>query len=48
MISGVACILGSLWFWSRMTAIRNDMRPIYQRLGIVPAPEIVAEAAAES
>jgi MFS family permease len=45
MISGIACILGSLWFWSRMTAIRNDMRPIYQRLGIVPVPEIVAEAA---
>ncbi len=48
MISGIACILGSLWFWSRMTAIRNDMRPIYQRLGIVPVPEIVAEAASES
>ena len=48
MISGIACILGSLWFWSRMTAIRNDMRPIYQRLGIVPVPEIVAEAASEN
>ena len=33
IISGIACILGSLWFWTRMPAIRNEMRPIYQRLG---------------
>jgi MFS family permease len=48
IISGVACILGSVWFWSRMTAIRNDMRPIYQRLGIVPRTEVAIEEAAES
>jgi MFS family permease len=47
IVSGIACMLGSLWFWSRMTPIRNDMRPIYQRLGIVPAPEIAVEEAAE-
>jgi MFS family permease len=43
IISGVACILGSLWFWSRMAAIRTDMRPIYQRLGIVPGRKVVLE-----
>jgi MFS family permease len=48
IISGVACIFGSAWFWSRMTAIRNDMRPIYQRLGIVPRTEVAIEEAAES
>jgi MFS family permease len=48
IISGVACILGSLWFWSRMPAIRTDMRPIYQRLGIVPRTEVAMEEAAES
>ncbi len=37
IVSGVACILGSLWFWSRMKPIRKEMRPIYERLGIVPA-----------
>ena len=48
IVSGVACILGSLWFWSRMAEIRTVMRPIYQRLGIVPGPEMVAvEEAAE-
>jgi hypothetical protein len=45
MISGVACILGSLWFWSHMAPIRKEMRPIYQRLGIVPTPEIAVEEA---
>ena len=28
---------GALWFWSRLAAIRKDMRPIYERLGIIPA-----------
>ncbi len=48
IISGVACILGSVWFWSRMPAIRDDMRPIYERLGIVPRTEVAIEEAAES
>jgi MFS family permease len=48
IISGVACIVGAIWFWSRMPAIRTDMRPIYQRLGIVPRPEVAIEEAAES
>jgi MFS family permease len=43
IISGVACILGSLWFWSRVPAIRADMRPIYQRLGIVPERKVAIE-----
>ena len=47
IISGVACMIGSLWFWSRMTAVRAEMRPIYQRLGIVPSAEVVVEEAAE-
>jgi MFS family permease len=48
IISGVACIVGAVWFWSRMPAIRTDMRPIYQRLGIVPQTEVAIEEAAES
>jgi MFS family permease len=48
IISGVSCILGSVWFWSRMRAIRTDMRPIYERLGIVPRTELTIEEAAES
>jgi len=36
IVSGVACIAGALWFWSRLPAVRKQMRPIYERLGIVP------------
>jgi MFS family permease len=45
--SGVACILGSLWFWTRLKGIRDQMRPIYERLGIVPVPNLAVEEAAE-
>ncbi len=43
IVSGVACILGSLWFWSRLKAVRKEMRPIYERLGIVPQSNLVIE-----
>jgi hypothetical protein len=36
IVSGVACLAGGLWFWTRLGAIRREMRPIYERLGIVP------------
>ena len=47
ILSGVACILASLWFWSRMSAIRSVMQPIYERLGIVPSTSVAVEEAAE-
>lgn len=47
MVSGVACIVGAAWFATRLTAIRREMRPIYQRLGIVPQ-SVPAEEATES
>ena len=45
IVSGIACILGSIWFTSRLTAIRKEMRPIYERLGIVPQRNPVEEVA---
>ena len=48
VVSGVACILGAGWFWSRLPAIRREMRPIYERLGIVPQRPLVVEESAES
>jgi MFS family permease len=47
IVSGVACILGSIWFSTRLKSIRKEMRPIYERLGIVPQ-RIPVEEAAES
>jgi MFS family permease len=48
IVSGAACILGALWFWSRLTMIRREMRPIYERLGIVPHANLVIEESTES
>ena len=47
MVTGSCCILGGLWFWTQLPAIRKEMRPIYERLGILaPLPKPVEEQAA--
>jgi MFS family permease len=47
MFTGSCCIAGGLWFWSRLPAIRREMRPIYEQLGIIaPVPQPVQERAA--
>jgi MFS family permease len=48
MVSGIACIAGALWFWSRLKAVRKEMRPVYERLGIVPQPNLAIEESGES
>jgi MFS family permease len=48
IVSGVACIAGSLWFWTRLKGVRAGMRPIYQRLGIVPVLDVAREEGAQS
>jgi MFS family permease len=49
IFSGVACIAGSLWFWSRIKLIRKDMRPVYEQLGILqPKVPVVIEEEASS
>jgi MFS family permease len=47
MVSGVACIAGSLWFWSQLKSIRTHMRPIYERLGIIPESNLIVEESAK-
>ena len=47
MITGSVVILGAIWFATRLKAIRIEIRPIYQALGILPASlEPVVEDAA--
>jgi len=47
MFTGSCCIAGGLWFWSRLPAIRREMRPVYEQLGIIaPMPQPVQEQAA--
>ncbi len=36
-ITGSALCFAALWFWRGMGAVRTDMRPVYERLGIVAA-----------
>jgi MFS family permease len=42
IFSGVMCLVGSLWFCTQHKAIRKEIRPVYERLGIVPQPSIAA------
>jgi MFS family permease len=34
--SGAVCIVGAVWFWRQLPGIRRLLRPIYERLGILP------------
>lgn len=43
VVSGIACIAGAGWFWSRLPSMRREMRPIYERLGIVPQSSLTLE-----
>lgn len=33
---GIACLGGGAWFWRRLPAIRESIRPVYRRKGILP------------
>ncbi len=49
VVSGVACILGAGWFLTQIKGVRKAMRPIYEELGILPAPQLTSiESAAAS
>jgi MFS family permease len=48
IVSGIACILGAFWFWSRLPQLRRDMRPIYERLGIAPRRNLAVEEGAQN
>jgi MFS family permease len=44
LLSGLGCVAGGLWFWFQIPKLRPVIRPIYQRLGILPdAATAVAE-----
>lgn len=37
-VCGLGCLAGAAWFWTRLKALRPVIRPIYERLGIIPVP----------
>jgi MFS family permease len=48
IITGSVCMLGGLWFWTQLKAIRVDMRPIYEQMGILPARTTETQVEVES
>jgi len=36
LLCGIGCIAGAAWFWAQLPKLRPVIRPIYERLGIVP------------
>jgi MFS family permease len=36
LIGGFGCIVGALWFATSLPALRQDVRPIYVKIGILP------------
>ena len=39
ILNGVVVLLGAAWFTTRLPALRSQIRPIYQEMGIIPAGE---------
>ena len=40
MITGACCIAGSLWFTLELPKVRAITRPIYQKMGLLPASDV--------
>jgi predicted MFS family arabinose efflux permease len=38
-VNGALCFLAALWFYRQIPLIREQLWPVYVRLGIIPAPE---------
>ncbi|HST51759.1 MAG TPA: MFS transporter [Pyrinomonadaceae bacterium] len=36
LFGGVGCVVGAIWFAFSLPALRRDVRPIYERIGILP------------
>jgi MFS family permease len=36
MIGGIGCVLGGLWFFRLLPELREEIRPIYRKKGILP------------
>ena len=43
MVGGVCCLLGALWFARALPAIRDAVRPLYVKLGILPPYQLGTE-----
>jgi MFS family permease len=39
MVTGAFCVAAAIWFTFELPKIRLVMRPIYQQMGLLPAPD---------
>jgi len=39
MVTGAFCLAGALWFTVQLPRVGAVMRPIYQEMGLLPAPD---------
>jgi MFS family permease len=42
VVNGLVVVLGAVWFFTRLPALRVVVRPIYQEMGIIPAAQEMA------
>jgi MFS family permease len=42
IVNGLVVVLGAVWFFTRLPALRVVVRPIYQKMGIIPAAQEMA------
>ena len=40
IVTGAFCVAGALWFTFELPRMRGIMRPIYQEMGLLPAPDL--------
>jgi len=48
MLNGAAVMVGSLWFFTRLKAVRAAARPVYEELGLIAKQEPLSDVAAHS
>ncbi|HXD01091.1 MAG TPA: MFS transporter [Verrucomicrobiae bacterium] len=44
LLCGTGCVLGAVWFWLQIPKLRPIIRPIYQKLGILPVVPVAPVA----
>jgi MFS family permease len=42
-LNGTVVVLGAAWFWTQMPAVRREMRPIYEQMGIIAPKDLPAQ-----
>jgi MFS family permease len=47
MIGGVACIIGAVIFWRKLPELKDIVRPIYEKMGVIPEVASAIQTASE-